>query len=79
MTLLIAFSRLILIAVYTNLLLLSSSSSVPLSPQATFSLGGNNEIFWRWINLFLMTALWGVELLVGDRSVGSGEGRWKID
>jgi len=47
MTVLVAYSRLILIAVYTHLLLLSSS--------------GNQE-FWRWLNVFLTIGLWAVEV-----------------
>lgn len=55
---LITYSRLILIAVYTHLLLLSTT---------------NNQAFWRWLNVFLTIALWGVELMIG----GSEEGNWK--
>lgn len=98
MTILVAFSRLILIAVYTSLLLLSSSASPPSSSLSSssstttgaraFSFGENNEIFWRWTNLFLMISLWAVEIIAGSRNtndvrgiadVGSDGIGWKID
>lgn len=47
MTVIVTYARLILIAVYTHLLLLSSSG---------------HQSFWRWLNIFLTVGLWGVEL-----------------
>lgn len=46
-TVVVTYSRLLLIAVYTHLLLLNSS--------------GNQE-FWRWLNVFLTVGLWAVEV-----------------
>ncbi|KAI5477154.1 ICE2 family protein [Pseudohyphozyma bogoriensis] len=60
MTFIVTYSRLILIAVYTHLLLLSTSG---------------HQSFWRWLNIFLTVALWGVELRLG----GGEEERWKSD
>lgn len=55
MTVLVTYSRLILIAVYTHLLLLNSS--------------GNQE-FWRWLNVFLTVGLWAVELQLSGAEEG---------
>lgn len=89
-TLLVGFSRLVLIAVYTNLLLLSSPLSAFASASSTASVSTaapvtvrEQEIFWRWINLFVVGSLWIFELLIGsgfrssadaDESVG-----WKLE
>ncbi|KAM0752698.1 ICE2-domain-containing protein [Meredithblackwellia eburnea MCA 4105] len=55
MTVIITYARLILIAVYTHLLLLSSSG---------------HQSFWRWLNVFLTITLWGIELRIGGTDDG---------
>ncbi|KAM0786673.1 hypothetical protein ACM66B_002121 [Microbotryomycetes sp. NB124-2] len=50
MTVTITYSRNVLIAVYTHLLLLSNSP---------------HQNFWRWTNIFLTIGLWALELKIG--------------
>ncbi|ORY78032.1 ICE2-domain-containing protein [Leucosporidium creatinivorum] len=55
MTVTITYSRNILLAVYTHLLLLSSSQ---------------HQTFWRWLNVFLTIGLWALELSIGGADEG---------
>ncbi|GAA5984904.1 hypothetical protein JCM10908_002444 [Rhodotorula pacifica] len=61
MTIVLAYARPLLIAVYTHLLVLSSS---------------NDQVFWRWGNVFLVQLLWAIEIRLGqhldDDEVGVG-------
>lgn len=50
MTVLVSYSRVILISVYTHLLLLNNEG---------------HQVFWRWMNVFVTLGLWGVELMIG--------------
>jgi len=56
MTLVITYSRVILIAVYTHLLLLESE--------------GQHQVYWRWLNILGTITLWGVELIIGKDEEG---------
>ncbi|CAH7667106.1 ICE2-domain-containing protein [Phakopsora pachyrhizi] len=49
MTIVVSYSRLILISVYTHLLLLNNEG---------------HQVFWRWINVFVTLGLWGVEIMI---------------
>ncbi|KAG0660359.1 hypothetical protein C6P46_004659 [Rhodotorula mucilaginosa] len=51
MTIGLAYARPLLIAVYTHLLVLSSS---------------NDQVFWRWGNVFLVQLLWAIEIRLGQ-------------
>jgi hypothetical protein len=51
-------------AVYTHLLLLSTSPT-------------SEQVFWRWLNVFLIAALWAIEIRLGQHM--DDEGRWKSD
>ncbi|KAK4336040.1 ICE2 family protein [Rhodotorula toruloides] len=66
MTIVLAYARSLLVAVYTHLLLLSES---------------NDQVFWRWCNVFLVQILWAIEIRLGahmdeDATV---EARWKTE
>ncbi|MBW0523355.1 hypothetical protein O181_063070 [Austropuccinia psidii MF-1] len=50
MTVIVSYSRLLLISVYTHLLLLNNEG---------------HQVFWRWTNVFVTLGLWGVELMIG--------------
>ncbi|KAH9809704.1 ICE2-domain-containing protein [Melampsora americana] len=50
MTVVVSYSRLILISVYTHLLLVNNEG---------------HQVFWRWTNVFVTLGLWGVELMIG--------------
>ncbi|KNE93533.1 hypothetical protein PSTG_13066 [Puccinia striiformis f. sp. tritici PST-78] len=50
MTVIVSYSRFVLISVYTHLLLLNNEG---------------HQVFWRWINVFVTLGLWGVELMIG--------------
>ncbi|GAA6053593.1 hypothetical protein JCM3770_001543 [Rhodotorula araucariae] len=67
MTLVLTYSRPLLIAVYTHLLLLSESEQ--------------DQVFWRWVNVFWVAALWALELRLGahlDEEGAVGQ-RWKAE
>ncbi|BGP50771.1 hypothetical protein JCM10450v2_006697 [Rhodotorula kratochvilovae] len=67
MTVVLTYSRPLLIAVYTHLLLLSESEQ--------------DQVFWRWVNVFWVAALWALELRLGahlDEEEGVGQ-RWKAE
>ncbi|GAA5825841.1 hypothetical protein JCM11251_000022 [Rhodosporidiobolus azoricus] len=66
MTVALAYARSLLIAVYTHLLLLSTS---PMSEQT----------LWRWLSIFLVQALWAVEIRLGQHLDEEGTGRWKSE
>jgi len=50
MTVIVSYSRFVIISVYTHLLLLNNEG---------------HQVFWRWINVFATLGLWGVELMIG--------------
>lgn len=54
-TVLLAYSRLMLISVYTHLLLLND-----------FHYDAN---FWRWLSIFVSLGLWALELKIGEYEV----------
>ncbi|GAA6039287.1 hypothetical protein JCM8097_003245 [Rhodosporidiobolus ruineniae] len=66
MTVALAYARSLLIAVYTHLLLLSTS---PQSEQALL----------RWANVFLTALLWALELRLGQHMDEDTSGRWKTE
>lgn len=53
MTLIISYSRFILVSVYTHLLLLNNQGA---------------HAFWSWLNIFLTLSLWALELLLSKGS-----------
>ncbi|GAA5864256.1 hypothetical protein JCM8547_001309 [Rhodosporidiobolus lusitaniae] len=66
MTVALAYARSLLIAVYTHLLLLSTSPT-------------HEQTFWRWSNVFLVQLLWAVEIRLGQHMDEDGTGRWKTE
>ncbi|GJN93524.1 hypothetical protein Rhopal_006581-T1 [Rhodotorula paludigena] len=66
MTVVLTYSRSLLIAVYTHLLLLSES---------------NDQVFWRWLNIFFIQAMWALEIRLGAHldDEGAVENRWKAE
>ncbi|BGP19128.1 hypothetical protein JCM10213_005631 [Rhodosporidiobolus nylandii] len=67
MTVCLAYARSLIVAVYTHLLLSSTFST-------------NEQTFWRWSNVFLVQALWAVELRLGQHmDEVDGAGRWKSE
>ncbi|SCV70360.1 BQ2448_1754 [Microbotryum intermedium] len=67
MTIVVTYSRLVLIAVYTHLLISSSSTSAQ-----------HHATLWRWTNVFLTTGLWALELMIG-KAEDMAQGRFKGD
>ncbi|SGY14801.1 BQ5605_C013g07106 [Microbotryum silenes-dioicae] len=67
MTIVVTYSRLVLIAVYTHLLISSSSTSAQ-----------HHATLWRWTNVFLTTGLWALELMIG-KAEDMAQGRFKSD
>jgi len=66
MTVVLTYSRSLLIGVYTHLLLLSESQS--------------DQAWWRWVNVFSVTLLWALELRLGAHvDDDEGAGRWKSE
>ncbi|KPV73900.1 uncharacterized protein RHOBADRAFT_45191 [Rhodotorula graminis WP1] len=66
MTVVLTYSRSLLIGVYTHLLLLSESQG--------------DQAFWRWVSLFSVTALWALEIRLGAHvDDQEGAGRWKSE
>ncbi|GAA5903597.1 hypothetical protein JCM8208_003634 [Rhodotorula glutinis] len=66
MTVVLTYSRSLLIGVYTHLLLLSESQS--------------DQAWWRWVNVFSVIALWSLELRLGAHvDDDEGAGRWKSE
>ncbi|TNY18308.1 ICE2-domain-containing protein [Rhodotorula diobovata] len=66
MTVVLTYSRSLLIAVYTHLLLLSEAQGA--------------QVLWRWVNVFWVAALWALELRLGAHvDEDDGAGRWKSE
>ncbi|GAA5843377.1 hypothetical protein JCM9279_002082 [Rhodotorula babjevae] len=66
MTVVLTYSRSLLVGVYTHLLLLSESQG--------------DQQFWRWVNVFSVIALWSLELRLGAHvDDDEGAGRWKSE
>ncbi|GAA6025499.1 hypothetical protein JCM10207_003382 [Rhodosporidiobolus poonsookiae] len=60
----LAYARSLLIAVYTHLLLLSTTT--------------NEQTFWRWANVFLVQLLWAAEIRLGQH-MDEDPARWKSE
>ncbi|KAL7420250.1 hypothetical protein Q5752_005219 [Cryptotrichosporon argae] len=62
-TVVLAYRRAILIAVYTHLLLLD----------------GGSQTWWRWINIALFLSVWSLELMLDADDDTESVTRWKVD
>jgi hypothetical protein len=78
-TVVLAYRRAILIAVYTHLLRTSPAcqSTWPAADETVLDAG--SQTWWRWVNITIFLATWSLELLLEADDDIDNATRWKMD
>lgn len=79
-TVVLAYRRAILIAVYTHLLRKSRQNIFMFADDANAAvLDAGSQTWWRWINITLFLATWSLELLLEADDDSDSISRWKME
>ena len=78
-TVVLAYRRAILIAVYTHLLRKCPKTGFRMRLLTPPVLDAGSQTWWRWINITLFLATWSLELLLEADDDSDSISRWKME
>ena len=78
-TVVLAYRRAILIAVYTHLLRTFATTAQEQVETDNPVLDAGSQTWWRWVNITIFLATWSLELLLEADDDSDSVSRWKME